>query len=495
MAKKSISGLWIAAAACLVLFLSLFGVRLGVFSGLADKGSLVISDDQPLPDRETWMNILQNDRKIGYSHSVFKNMTDHYAIEEDMFLQVNMMSLTHRVNLHLAAILNSNLTLRSFESRLRSGQFEFAAQGVMKDKTLVVTTEVEGKSETIKLLVDETPYLPAGLIYAVCNSGMAPGDAMSVSIFDPSSMSVVPVRVTVEEKEFIEVMDLNQAATRLAIDFKGMSQQVWISEHGEILKESGLLGLSLVKVDKHEALARVDRGPGDLTDLMAIESNVVFDKPQQLDMLKVSLEAVDLERLALSGGRQTLSGRELTIKKETLSGVAGHAEEKLQPFLMPNAFIQSDNPDIRALSAQIAPPGRSDRVRAEQLMRWVYENIDKKPVVSMPNALSTLVHRQGDCNEHAMLLAALGRAAGIPAQVETGIVYMKGRFFYHAWNRFYVEGGWITADATLGQMPADVTHIRLAGGQPDQQLDLIPVIGRIRLTIMDYAPREKQSAH
>jgi len=34
-----------------------------------------------------------------------------------------------------------------------------------------------------------------------------------------------------------------------------------------------------------------------------------------------------------------------------------------------------------------------------------------------------------------------------------------------------------------------VTHIRLAGGQPEQQLDLIPVIGNIRLTVIDYAPR------
>jgi hypothetical protein len=38
-------------------------------------------------------------------------------------------------------------------------------------------------------------------------------------------------------------------------------------------------------------------------------------------------------------------------------------------------------------------------------------------------------------------------------------------------------------------MPADVTHIRLAGGRIDQQLDLIPVIGNIRLTVTDYQPR------
>ena len=64
----------------------------------------------------------------------------------------------------------------------------------------------------------------------------------------------------------------------------------------------------------------------------------------------------------------------------------------------------------------------------------MYQNIQKRPVLSVPNALETLRNRVGDCNEHAVLLAALARAAGIPAQVEAGLVYQKGRFYYHAWN-------------------------------------------------------------
>ena len=491
MAKKSMSGLWVAAAACLVLFLTLFGVRLGLFSGFDDKGAPVITGEQALPDRDTWMNIMQNDRKIGYSHSVFKNRTDHYSLEEIMVLQVTIMGMTHQVRLNLAAVLGNDLSLKSFESQLRSGTFEFSAAGEVVDKTLVVTTEAAGESRKLSLMVPEKPYLPAGLIYAVCDSGMAPGDSMSVSIFDPSSMAVVPVRITVGGKEFIEVMNLRQAATRLEIDFKGLTQQVWISEHGEILKESGLMGLSSVKTDKHQALARIDGDAGDLAELLAVESNIIFDDPQRLKMLKVELAGIDMARLALSGGRQALSEGVLTIIKEPRPSGDYPSEipGDISRFLEPNVFIQSDNSAIKDLAARIILPEDPDAEKAEKLMRWVYENIDKKPVVSMPNALSTLTHRQGDCNEHAMLLAALARAAGIPAQVETGLVYLRGKFFYHAWNRLYVAGAWITADAVFGQMPADVTHIRLAGGDPEQQLDLVPVIGRIRLRVVDYAPR------
>ncbi|NQT68544.1 MAG: lasso peptide biosynthesis protein [Desulfobacteraceae bacterium] len=89
----------------------------------------------------------------------------------------------------------------------------------------------------------------------------------------------------------------------------------------------------------------------------------------------------------------------------------------------------------------------------------------------------------GDCNEHAVLLAALARATGIPVKIEAGLVYLNGRFYYHAWNLLYL-GKWVTADALFGQIPADVTHIRFASGQQKQQLDLMSIIGKIRLKII-----------
>ncbi len=121
--------------------------------------------------------------------------------------------------------------------------------------------------------------------------------------------------------------------------------------------------------------------------------------------------------------------------------------------------------------------------RAKKLLDWVHTHIEKRPVLSLPDALSTLENRVGDCNEHAVLLAALARAAGIPTRIEAGLVYLKGRFYYHAWNLMYL-GKWITADSLFGQLPADVSHLRFVTGSPEQQLDLMGIIGKIRLTVM-----------
>ena len=117
-------------------------------------------------------------------------------------------------------------------------------------------------------------------------------------------------------------------------------------------------------------------------------------------------------------------------------------------------------------------------------MKWIDDNIEKRPVLSLPNALDTLENKIGDCNEHAMLFAALLKAANIPVKLEAGLVYLNDRFYYHAWNSLYL-GKWITADATFGQFPADVTHIRFSSGANKINIDLLSLIGKVRLIILN----------
>ena len=90
--------------------------------------------------------------------------------------------------------------------------------------------------------------------------------------------------------------------------------------------------------------------------------------------------------------------------------------------------------------------------------------------------------RRSDPRVRGLGVAPRSRAAGIPARIETGLVYLNGRFYYHAWNLLHV-GNWITADAVFGQLPADVTHIRFATGS-QQQFNLLGVIGKVEITVI-----------
>jgi hypothetical protein len=281
------------------------------------------------------------------------------------------------------------------------------------------------------------------------------------------------------------------------LTFKGTTQEAWIGEDGEILKEEGLLGIRLEKTSRHDALFGLPiKASQDLTEVVSVPSNVIIEHPEDLKHLKVKIEGISFDRLDLDGGRQRLEGQVLTIEKEGLADlkVEFTSLERTETsknienrFLQPTLFIQSDHKKIRGLAKKIVSEADLPLEKAKKILFWIYKNIEKRPVLSVPDALSTLENRIGDCNEHAILLAALSRAAGIPARIEAGLVYLNGRFYYHAWNLLYV-GKWVTVDSLFGQIPADITHIRFSGGISENQLDLIGVVGKVKLIVIEPKP-------
>jgi len=160
-----------------------------------------------------------------------------------------------------------------------------------------------------------------------------------------------------------------------------------------------------------------------------------------------------------------------------------------EKYLRPTDTIDCDHATIRATASELTEGCLTPREKALRLFRHVRDEIPYSLYMISVfkedfTASRILAWGKGYCVQKAVLLAALARAAGIPAQIEAGLVYLKGRFFYHAWNTLYV-GNWVTADAVTGDMPADVTHIRLVRGEADRQMDLMGVIGRLQLEIVD----------
>ncbi|MBI4542727.1 MAG: transglutaminase domain-containing protein, partial [Gemmatimonadetes bacterium] len=117
------------------------------------------------------------------------------------------------------------------------------------------------------------------------------------------------------------------------------------------------------------------------------------------------------------------------------------------------------------------------------LTAWVYDNLEKRVTVSVPSAARVLEDRRGDCNEHTVLYVALARALGLPARTAAGVVYLRGRFYFHAWPEVWL-GEWVAVDPTLGQFPADAAHLRFVVGGLARQVELIRLIGRLQLAVV-----------
>ncbi|GIW48513.1 MAG: hypothetical protein KatS3mg078_2390 [Deltaproteobacteria bacterium] len=59
---------------------------------------------------------------------------------------------------------------------------------------------------------------------------------------------------------------------------------------------------------------------------------------------------------------------------------------------------------------------------------------------------------------------------------------LNDRFYYHAWNEVFV-GDWVSVDSTLGQFPADASHIKFVEGGLKKSANLMKLIGRIKLEV------------
>jgi hypothetical protein len=456
------------------------GIRMGILHQGTNRRNFL--DAPPVPGKDTWMNIYRNDQKIGYAHRVLKKSDAGYRIQDDAHLRLNVMGMVQDMNMQTIGDLNADFSLSSFSFDLASGLFDFSVTGEVKNNTLHVF--MDGR-ET-KYPLNEPLHLASGIIDAAGAKALTIGEKTAFYVFDPASLGRKPVDITFFGYETLTLAGKSIQARKYILDFMGLRQNAWVSENGEVVREEGLMGIYMEKADAKEALSGINSSDAtDLTESISIKSNMNI--PNQSDLTHLTMNfSGPTQRFFINGDRQTFQNGLLTIVKETLESSTIPSLKILssgnERFLKSSSVIQSNHPKIKKIIADIISDEDSPLDRITAIMTWISQNILKRPVLSIPNALETLENRMGDCNEHAALFAAMARAAGIPTQIEVGLVHMEGRFYYHAWNVVYL-GRWVTVDALMAQFPADVTHIRLIRGDQAEQLDLVYAIDRIQIHI------------
>ena len=185
-------------------------------------------------------------------------------------------------------------------------------------------------------------------------------------------------------------------------------------------------------------------------------------------------------------------GDTLIIRRESWADLAPsfnlpYPRMDLRESLQPEPLIQSDDPRIRQAAERAARWRFSWRHEptevARRLNRFVFDLLEKSVTFSVPSAVQVLESRQGDCNEHTVLYVALARSLGLPTRTAVGLVYVDGAFFYHAWPEVWLDQ-WVAMDPTFGQYPADAAHIRFVIGGLAQQVEIVRLIGRLNIEVL-----------
>ena len=445
---------------------------------------------EELSDSESWMSIYFQGQKVGFTERALARTQDGYLLNQNTYMLLNLMGQVEELRTLTSARLSEDMAVVSFNFLMSAGPVRYQLSGQLNGLEFELVSTTGGNVTHSKIRLEEVPRLAAGLMPYLTRHGLEVGRKFKVPIFDPSTLSAKAVVVAVEDKEKLLVDGETIEAFRIRMDYMDTQSYTWVDSEGRTIKEEGLLGLSMVRTTEEKAKEGIV-GRADLADLVAATSAPTTGSiadPRQTRYLKARLRGIDLSGFELDGGRQRLEGDIVEVFREkvdvTEESVPDKTSEEFASYLTPDSFIQSRHPKIIHQARTLAGGIKSPLEIVERITNWVFESLVKRPTMSVPSAVDVLETKVGDCNEHAVLSAALLRAAGVPTRVAVGVLYYSGRFYYHAWIEVY-WGQWMAVDPLLGQIPADATHIRFLTGGLDRQTEMIRVIGRLEVDIIE----------
>ncbi|MEN8189274.1 MAG: transglutaminase-like domain-containing protein [Thermodesulfobacteriota bacterium] len=440
---------------------------------------------------ESYQGIYFQGERIGYVRNKLSNEDGETIVEQDSHLQLNVLGNIHPIYLSLKAGLNSGSRLENFAFTFKSPFYTMDASGVADADGLSFSLNTGSATIKDRIPFKEKPLISTSRRPYLLDSDLTPGKKFKVPWFDPVSLSAAFSTIEYRGREKILILGRIHNLHHFTENHSGARISSWLDDEGNVIKEESPAGFVLIKEPKFKAV-QISSSDRDLLATIAVPVTGTMFSPVGVARAEYRLSLPKDTDFELSEGRQQLTNDILTVTLESLPDVAAPGSsaqcEDLQSHLQATPYIQADHVDIKTLADQLNDNG-SPKETVLNITRWAYDNIEKRPVLGLPDALTTLKNKKGDCNEHAALVAALGRASGIPTRVAAGIVFHKQAFYYHAWNEVCIGSQWISLDATINQIPADVSHIKFVHGDLNEQLRIGALLGQ--LAIEPLTPTEQ----
>jgi hypothetical protein len=446
-----------------------------------------------------WRGVYYRGEKLGFTVSQTLPVDGEdgsLELQEDGQLQMSLLGSHTITMIRTTARVNRAFELQSFTFSLDPGTGPITVAGEVRDLELRISITSSGRTRTEVRQLAERPMLTLNLVRRLADEGLTPGSTHQWTVFDPATLRNAPVTVTVGAREIVRAASMPIPAFRVEMEFAGLHTTSWITDTGEIVREESPLGFITVRetAEVARALAVSGRIRQDLLQAAAVVPQMAprlppIADPRDVRRMRMRVEGADLSSADLVGVGQSVDGNIVEII-DTQMTPALATNEHLEPHLRPELFIESDDADIRAAAEESVRGVVGSRARAEALTRYVSSTVQKKPTVSLPSAREVLRTKIGDCNEHTVLFVAMSRSIGIPARIAVGLAFVRGAFYYHAWPEVYIDEGnnrglWLPVDPTFNQFPADATHFRLARGGLDKQAAILPLIGRVKIAVLE----------
>ncbi|SEM91447.1 Transglutaminase-like superfamily protein [Luteibacter sp. UNCMF331Sha3.1] len=449
------------------------------------------------PTTRTWMSVTLDGRKVG-SMRVERGVADGNVVTTQA---IDLRIMRGKSPLAIGSTMTATETIDgdavAFASRNGSSTQDTEIDGSRRDDGQFQVTTRIGEQTSVGLLAwPDNARMSEGQRLLIVREGFAPGHRYRTRNFDATKQQVATLDVEVVGDEIVELPDgdetLHHLRQSLADSPDGQRMDLWVDDAGTMRKGSSpAMGRRMEMLACSEACAMA---PGQ--DVDVLRTAMILAPRTMTPALRsfavrytMTVTGGVANPFATTDEQQVKQVRD-GVYDVTIGAASEHAGEggPTKEDLRSNPWVQSDAPDIVALATKAVGNADTDMRRMVRLRSFVTGYIEPTVLdVGYGSALETLRTRQGDCTEHAVLLAALGRSLGIPTRIVTGLVYTDrfanaSRVYVpHTWVQSWVEGRWVSFDSANRRF--DTTHIALGvgNGDPWRFFSAMASLGRIRI--------------
>ena len=462
---------------------------------------------------DTWQVIYIGGQRIGYSRTAtrteIKDKKKIIRTENETFMTIKRFGQ----ELKIQTILNTQETDQgdllgfAFEMKNPPRASLTRTVGRIDGKELVLETTVAGRKTKKTQAWDPDVKSPAYQDRLLRDRGIKPGDTVSFKTFLPELNKVTTVKVVADEMRPVKLLDgkerklLKVRITQSILPT--LTTRAYLDDKGDALKsESNFLGTSMITytVSKDVALKAIAGAELDIAVNTLVRVKPIKDAHKTRKVVyRITTPGDDPSQYVVAGLTQSVKKAgadavELTVTAVKPPRIARTVPSKPE-YLAATRYLQSRDPRV-VKHANLAASGQTNPTQvALRMERYVHEKLEEKNFsTALASAAEVAKNLEGDCTEHAVLLAAMLRAKQIASRIAVGMVYIRSRssFGGHMWTEAYLGGKWIPLDATLGQGGIGAGHIKLAQSSFADDaaapvttfLPLLNVLGKLKIDVV-----------
>ena len=439
--------------------------------------------EAPAEPATRWMKVLLDGRKVGQAQSSRTVEGDRVTSTERMTLVVDRAGISLPVESEETSVETRDGRPLGFISRTRLSGMESTIEGTLGDDGTLSLVLRSGESEQRRSMAwPPGALLVEGARLAEQRHGLAPGTRYELLSFQPATLSAVPVVVSVGDTAPMAIdgktLDLTRVEQLADLQGAPMRLSAWVDAAHVVHRASlPMMGMSFEMLACDEACAKAPNQPTDILDRAMVAAPRALGAAERAAGLRYTLRTRGADAPSLPSLAEQRSARDGSEWQVTVAPKDDAGGDRVAPSdadLEATRWLNHDDPSVQALARRAAgdavPTDRA--LLMDRLEDFVRDYIGTKSMrVGYASAAETVASREGDCTEHAVLLAALGRALGVPTRVVNGLAYapeFAGRakvFVPHAWVQAWDGSRWRSYDAALPGF--DAGHIALSVGDGD----------------------------